>query len=177
MRDGVCDLDHLNTVVAEGSSEASSVGACSFHSSPLQWTERVCPCHQLAVTGSICGHRQRSETLTGVAYESSNMDIKVGVDTQDDFRWLHAAPSSRSHRQAHSQDRTLTVQNKAPIRSLRLDSTTLVERLDSIDRSTQRQLGQSQHGSDRVGVRGNLRLSVPAVALATHRSFYPMLGK
>ena len=64
------------------------------------------------------------------------------------------------------------VQNKAPIRSQTLGPATLGERSDQIDRSTQRQQGQSQHGSHLAGVQCHLRLSIPAIALATHRCLH-----
>ena len=69
------------------------------------------------------------------------------------------------------------VQNKAPIRSQTLGPATLGERSDQIDRSTQRQQGQSQHGSHLAGVQCHLRLSVPAIAFAAHAAHQAMLGQ
>jgi hypothetical protein len=60
------------------------------------------------------------------------------------------------------------VQYKAPIRSQALSPMMLGERADQIDRSTQRQTRQSQHGSDSAGVPGHRRLSIPAVPASAH---------
>ena len=61
------------------------------------------------------------------------------------------------------------MQYKAPIRSQAVGPAMLGERSDRIDRSTPRQLRQSQHGSDSAGVRADRRLSVPTVCLPAHR--------
>lgn len=82
-----------------------------------------------------------------------------------------------AHHQPHLPDRTLTVQYKAPIRSQALGPATLGERHDQIDRSTQRQTGQSQHGSDSAGVLGHIKLSIPAVFLTAHAANEAMPGQ
>ena len=69
------------------------------------------------------------------------------------------------------------MQHKAPIRSLTLGPAMLGERRNPIDRSTPRQIRQSQHGSDRADVREHIRLSVPAVALAAHRADHAVLDE
>ena len=55
------------------------------------------------------------------------------------------------NRQSALLDRTLKLQNKAPIRSQAMGLTMLRERQHPIDRSTQRQLYQSQHGAGWAG--------------------------
>src|SRR5689334_25029720 len=90
---------------------------------------------------------------------------------------MRGSYSWRGHHQPQSQDRTLMVQYKAPIRSQALSPMMLGERADQIDRSTQRQTRQSQHGSDSAGVPGHRRLSVPTVTLATHRAAHTVLGQ
>src|SRR3954454_7857692 len=90
---------------------------------------------------------------------------------------MHGSYRSGRITKPQSQDRTLTVQDKAPIRSQALSPMMLGERLDQIDRSTQRQLRQSQHGSDSAGVRAHRRLSVPAVGFATHRAQHAIVLK
>jgi len=69
------------------------------------------------------------------------------------------------------------VQNKAPIRSQTLGPATLGERSDQIDRSTQRQQGQSQHGSHLAGVQCHLRLSIPTIVLTAHRLHHAELDE
>jgi hypothetical protein len=51
------------------------------------------------------------------------------------------------------------------------------ERRNLIDRSTQRQFSQSQHGSDQADVQDHPRLSVPAVALTAHARLSSSLGE
>src|SRR3954451_19976758 len=82
---------------------------------------------------------------------------------------MHGSYSSGRITKPQSQDRTLTVQDKAPIRSQALSPMMLGERLDQVDGSTQRQLRQSQHGSDSAGVRAHRRLSVPTIRPSAHR--------
>ena len=57
------------------------------------------------------------------------------------------------------------MQNKAPIRSQAIDPVTLGERQQPIDRSTQRQYSQSQHGSDWADVHRYYKLSIPTLPL------------
>ena len=60
------------------------------------------------------------------------------------------------------------MQSKAPIRSQTRGPATLGERRTAVDRSTPRQIGQSQQGSDSAGVHGYPRLSIPAVCTSAH---------
>ena len=61
------------------------------------------------------------------------------------------------------------VQYKAPIRSQTVSPATLGERRNPIDRSTRRQLRQSQHGSDRSDVQGELWTEYPSNAASGDR--------
>jgi hypothetical protein len=71
---------------------------------------------------------------------------------------MHCRPSR--------QDRTLTVQNEAPISSQTTGLTTRGERGNPVDRSMRRQGASPSTSQTEADVRPDLRLSVPAVALA-----------
>lgn len=99
------------------------------------------------------------------------MHIEMGVNAENDFGLyllfahgpLSSMESVRIANPIAGQD-THGAENKAPIRSQTSGPATHGERPTSADRSTQRQLGQSQHPSDRAGRSSHRRLSVPTVA-------------
>lgn len=82
------------------------------------------------------------------------------------------------------QDKTLTVQHKAPIRSHQL-SLVILGSLHMVDRSTQRHISQSQHGSDYgsdmlslywVSQQFPLRLILPTKSWAFNKRRYRLLA-
>jgi hypothetical protein len=79
-------------MVAESSSQASSVGAGSFDSGRCREPNETCPHHELEITSSIGGHREGSETFAGSIYERPDMHVEMSVDIKNDFRCFHAIP-------------------------------------------------------------------------------------
>src|SRR6478752_10789377 len=84
------------------------------------------------------------------------MHVKMRVNTENYFALFRQMnhPVLLLRRDAlptRSQDRTLTVQNKAPIRSQTSGPATRGERRAAVDKSTPRHVGQSQHESGWAG--------------------------
>ena len=78
--------------------------------------------------------------------------------------------------QTIQKDRTLKLQNKAPIRSLAAGPALPRCALQSVDRSTQRHDANPSMGQAKCSTQGILRLSVPTVTLAAHAADLAMLG-
>ena len=95
----------------------------------------------------------------------------MGIDAQNNFVLIiHVRPFRWVHRSSppQSQDTTLTVQNKAPIRSRTTGPAMLGERRNPTDRSTPRHFHQSQHESGWIDVQGHFELSIPTVGFPAH---------
>src|SRR6185369_4080334 len=99
------------------------------------------------------------------------MHVEVRVNTENYFTLFRQMthPVLLLRRDAlptRSQDRTLTVQNKAPIRSQTSGPATRGERRAAVDKSTPRHVGQSQHESGRAGRSPSSYIECPSNSLS-----------
>lgn len=101
------------------------------------------------------------------------MCIEVGIDAKYHFialhrQRLHARSSTKEVTSLpHSQDRTLRVQHKAPIRSLTAGLAINVSSQSTGQREGN-PAGQSQHESDWADVQEDSELSIPTIAAPAH---------